>query len=129
MNRAPMRAIRTERFKYIVNLRPDLRYGTHISEANGPDGRDYWDSWVKLAETDPAAAHMVRRYREKPTDELYDLANDPFELVNLANDPDYARTAAELRGRLDAWRVQQGERLDFAPMPEDAKHGKLPYRE
>lgn len=129
MNRAPMRAIRTDRFKYIVNLRPDIRYGTHISEANGPDGRDYWDSWVKLAETDPAAAHMVRRYREKPTDEFYDLSSDPFELVNLANDPDYARTVAELRGRLDAWRVQQGERLDFAPMPEDAKQGKLPYRE
>jgi N-sulfoglucosamine sulfohydrolase len=36
---------------------------------------------------------------------------------------------AELRGRLDAWRVQQGERLDFAPMPEDAKRGELPYRE
>ncbi|HEY0682298.1 MAG TPA: sulfatase [Steroidobacter sp.] len=129
MNRAPMRAIRTERFKYIVNLRPDLRYGTHISEGDGVDGRDYWASWLKLAETDPAAARMVRRYQVKPVDELYDLTNDPFELVNLAGDPAYAGTQAELRGRLDAWRVQQGERLDFAPMPEDARRGKLPYRE
>lgn len=129
MNRAPMRAIRTERFKYIVNLRPDLRYGTHISEGDGVDGRDYWDTWEKLAESDPAAARMVRRYRVKPTDELYDLSNDPFELVNLAGDPAYARTVVELRGRLDTWRVQQGERLDFTPMPEDAKRGELPYRE
>lgn len=129
MNRTPMRAIRTERFKYIANLRPDIRYGNHISDGNGKDGRDYWNSWMKLAETDPTAAHVIRRYREKPTDELYDLANDPFELHNLANDPDYAGKVAELRGRLDAWRVQQGERLDFAPMPEDAKRGKLLYRE
>lgn len=129
MNRAPSRAIRTARFKYIANLRPDLRYGTHISEGNGKDGRDYWDSWVKLAESDPAAARMIRRYREKPADELYDLASDPFELVNVANDPAYARTLVELRGKLNAWREQQGERLDSAPMPEDAQHGKLLYRE
>jgi arylsulfatase A-like enzyme len=129
MNRAPSRAIRTARFKYIANLRPDLRYGTHISEGKGVDGRDYWDTWVKLAETDPAAARMVRRYREKPADELYDLASDPFELVNLAGDPAYSRTLVELRGRLNVWRVQQGERLDFAPMPEDAQRGKLLYRE
>ncbi|MBL8267353.1 sulfatase [Steroidobacter sp.] len=129
MNRAPSRAIRTARFKYIANLRPDITYGTHISEGNGKDGRDYWDTWVKLAETDPAAARLVRRYRDKPADELYDLANDPFELVNLAGDPAYARTLVDLRGRLDAWRVQQGERLDFVPMPEDAQRGKLLYRE
>lgn len=129
MNRAPSRAIRTDRFKYIANLRPDLTYGTHISEGNGKDGRDYWNSWMKLAESDPAAARMIHRYREKPADELYDLASDPFELVNLANDPAYARTLVELRGKLNAWREQQGERLDSAPMPEDARHGKLLYRE
>jgi N-sulfoglucosamine sulfohydrolase len=129
MNRTPMRAIRTARFKYIVNLRPEARYGTHISDASGVDGRDYWDTWVKLAASDPAAAGMVRRYREQTPDELYDLAHDPFELVNLARDPDYSRTLMELRGRLNAWRVQQGERLDFTPMPEDARRGELPYRE
>lgn len=129
MNRAPMRTIRTERFKYIANLRPELSYGTHIDRADGVDGRDYWNSWVKLAETDPAAARLVRRYHDKPVAELYDLSQDPFELVNLAGDPAYAGIEAQLRGKLDAWRVQQGERLDFAAMPEDAKRGKLPYRE
>jgi len=32
--------------------------------------------------------------------ELYDLANDPYQLDNLANDPDYADIVEELRTRL-----------------------------
>ncbi|WP_129778154.1 sulfatase family protein [Peristeroidobacter soli] len=129
MNRAPMRAIRTERYKYIVNLAPEIPYGNHISDANGKDGRDYWDNWVEVAKTDPAAARIVQRFRQHPAEELYDLAHDPFELTNLAGDVNYAHTQVELRGKLDTWRVQQGERLDFVPMPEDARHGELKYRE
>jgi arylsulfatase A-like enzyme len=72
---------------------------------------------------------MVQRFRQHPPEELYDLAHDPFELTNLAQDPNYAHTLVELRGKLDTWRVQQGERLDFVPMPEDARHGELKYRE
>jgi arylsulfatase A-like enzyme len=129
MNRAPMRAIRTDRYKYIVNLAPQIPYGNHISNANGKDGRDYWDNWVEVAKTDPAAARIVQRFRQHPPEELYDLAHDPFELTNLAGDANYAQTQVALRGKLDSWRVQQGERLDFVPMPEDARHGELKYRE
>jgi hypothetical protein len=36
-------------------------------------------------------------------DELYDLKNDPFELVNLADDRGYSRRKRELVGALDEW--------------------------
>jgi arylsulfatase A-like enzyme len=42
MNQAPMRCVRTERFKYIQNLAPEIEYTTHVS--NGQDSGIYWDS-------------------------------------------------------------------------------------
>jgi arylsulfatase A-like enzyme len=36
-------------------------------------------------------------------EELYDLVNDPEEIVNLAQDPMYAEAKADLRDKLDTW--------------------------
>ena len=36
-------------------------------------------------------------------EELYDLKNDPHEIVNLAADPGYAKTKKELAGELAGW--------------------------
>jgi arylsulfatase A-like enzyme len=127
MNHAPMRAIRTPQYKYIKNLRPDVRYTTHISEGVAADGRDYWDSWLKRAATDPAAAKVIARYHDKSPEELYDLKADPYELNNLAADPAHAATLARLREQVRQWRLQQGEPPNSAPMPEDARTGQMRY--
>jgi N-sulfoglucosamine sulfohydrolase len=127
MNRSPMRCVRTDRYKYILNLAPQNVYRTHIDGAEGPDGRDYWDSWVRRATVDSLAAKAVDRYQHRPGEELYDLAEDPWELKNLAVDPAHAQTLAEMRRQLKQWRVQQGESLNRVPMPEDARAGDVPY--
>ncbi|HMJ88791.1 MAG TPA: sulfatase [Candidatus Acidoferrum sp.] len=127
MNRTPMRSIRTDRFKYILNLIPETRFTSHISEGVALDGRDYWDSWVKLAETDRKAAAVISRYRNRPREELYDVLSDPFELKNLASDSTHARTLAELREKVRLWRLQQGEDLNRIFMPEDGRIGPLRY--
>lgn len=44
-------------------------------------------------------------------DELYDLAADPHEMVNLVDDPARADLRLELRRRLDAWLVAHGDGL------------------
>ncbi|MEA2735625.1 MAG: hypothetical protein QOE14_2076 [Humisphaera sp.] len=127
MNRTPMRSIRTERYKLILNLKPETRYTSHISDAQGPDGKDYWASWERLAKADKHAAEVIQRYRQRPGEEFYDVAADPYELKNLAGDPQHAKTLAELREKLKQWRLQQGENLNKVPMPEDARHGEIPY--
>ena len=86
-NESPMRAVRTGRYKYILNLRPDREYITHITDADPLDGRDYWESWLRKAEHDERAAKIVRDYQHRPAEELYDLRTDPYEMVNLAGDP------------------------------------------
>lgn len=41
-------------------------------------------------------------------DELYDLQEDPFELINKINNPDYAVTLTEMKGMLNDCLVQTG---------------------
>jgi arylsulfatase A-like enzyme len=127
MNRTPMRCVRTGRYKYILNLRPETPYQTHISEGGVLDGKDYWTSWEQRAPTDPAAERLVQRYRHRPAEELYDLEKDPWEQQNLAGDPRRSGLLSRLRGKLKRWRLQQGEDLTKVPMPEDARQGEIPY--
>jgi arylsulfatase A-like enzyme len=127
MNRSPMRCVRTSRYKFIHNLLPQDSYRTHIDAGEDLDGLFYWKSWVERAKTDEKAKTLVDRYHHRPAEEFFDLANDPFEMKNLANDPKQAETIAKLRDQLNRWRLQQGEDLSKIPMPEDARTGKLEY--
>ena len=127
MNRSPMRCIRTTRYKYILNLAPQTPFETHISKAAGPDGLDYWESWLKLAESDPRAAKLIDRFHHRPAEELYDITADPTEEHNLATDPAHEHGLSDLRDRVKKWRIQQGENLDKIPLPEDARQGQIPY--
>jgi N-sulfoglucosamine sulfohydrolase len=103
MNDYPMRSIRTAEWKYIRNLEPGRSFTTHIDRGKAVDGAGYFASWREKAATDPAAAAIVKRYHERPAEELYDLRIDPEELRNLAADPRHADRLATLRAELDAW--------------------------
>ena len=109
MNRSPMRAVRTERYKYIRNLQPEQKYETHISRGVARDGRDYWESWLAAAKNDPAAQRTVDAYEKRPGEEFYDLALDPHEQRNLAAELSES-LKAELRQQLAGWRKDQGEK-------------------
>ena len=109
MNVYPTRSVRTPEWKYIRNLHPEYYYTTHIDLAQANDGRGYFDSWVAKAKSDPAAAAVVRRYHERPPEELYDLGADPHELKNLAADPRQAPRLAAMRAEIDAWMKEQGD--------------------
>lgn len=49
-----------------------------------------WAEWVELAKTDPDAKTKVDRVIKHPEYELYNTKEDPYELANLAGDPNYA---------------------------------------
>jgi len=108
MNRSPMRAVRTERYKYILNLHPERKYETHISRGVARDGRDYWESWLAAAENNPAARRTVDAYEQRPGEEFYDLTLDPYEQQNVTAELSEV-LKADLRQQLAAWREDQGE--------------------
>lgn len=105
----PVRSVRTARHKYIRNLHPEFEYTTHMDRAGPQDGKVCFDSWVRKAQVDRGAAEIVRRYHERPPEELYDTVADPHEMRNLASDPRHARTLRALRQRVSAWMRDQGD--------------------
>jgi arylsulfatase A-like enzyme len=118
MNVYPIRALRTDRFKYIRNLFPQNQYTTYIDRSeNQTSGLYYWRSWVAVAKADAQAADIVKRYHERPAEELYDLAADPDEKHNLADRPEHSATLKSLREKMDVWMKEQGDQGQLFEKP------------
>lgn len=126
-NIAPMRAIRTDRYKLIVNFYPDIPFKDAINVNTHFVENHYWLTWQQRAKTDPKAAALVDKFEHRPPVELYDVRKDPYEMHNLATDPAYRKTVATLRARLYQWMRSQGEDPNHIAMPSDAPRGEIPY--
>lgn len=113
----PLRTVRDERWKYIRNLHPEFAFTTHIDLPVKLGQRDFFATWEEKSETDPQAAAILKRYHERPAEELYDLETDPQEQRNLAADPARATELARLRGELDTWLKNQGDKLSVFEKP------------
>lgn len=106
----PSRSLRTSDWKYILNLHPEYQHHTFISlYEDDSSGQRYWKSWLEAAETDPAAAAIVKRHTIRPAEELYDLNADPHELNNLAAAPEHADRLASMRKQLKQWMAIQSD--------------------
>jgi arylsulfatase A-like enzyme len=108
MNMFPQRAVRDERFKYILNLHPERTWTTHFTKVDGIPGShlDVYSTWLDKAKSDPAAARTVDLIERHPAEELYDTAADPHELTNLAADPAHRATLERLRALLRKRRAE-----------------------
>jgi arylsulfatase A-like enzyme len=106
----PQRAVREGKWKYIRNLHPEFAFTSHVDLPDREGRRTYFESWQRASQTDAAAAAVIRRYHERPPEELYDLDADPLERNNLVG-ADGARDAlGHLRKKLDLWMAEQGDR-------------------
>jgi arylsulfatase A-like enzyme len=104
----PMRAIRTDTHLYIRNFEPDRwPSGCPTGSTKGWGYADCDDSPTKRylveRQDDPSVKPFFDlAFAKRPAEELYDLAKDPGQLVNVAADPAQAETKAALAKRLDA---------------------------
>ena len=111
MNMFPQRAVRDERFKYILNLHPERTWTTHFTKVGDIPGShlDVYSTWLEKAKSDPAAARTVDLIERHPAEELYDTAADPHELQNLAANPAHRATLERLRALLRKRRAELGD--------------------
>jgi len=110
-NMFPQRGVRNARYKYILNLEPEVTWRTHFTTVPGiPDShKEVWDSWVAKAQSDSQTASLIKTIEHHPAEELYDTLNDPYELTNRINDPALKPELNRLRQELKTWRAEQGE--------------------
>jgi uncharacterized sulfatase len=100
-----IRSVRSAKYKYIVNLTPDIEFRNACTKSS------IFRSWEERAESgDKEAQEKVRRYRRRDAEELYDIAQDPYEWNNRARDPAHAEIKAELKAQLEGWMKSQGDR-------------------
>lgn len=106
----PSRSLRTSEWKYILNLHPEFQHHTHDTRHRTGNGILYWRTWLEEAKTNPAAAAVVKRFVERPAEELYHLKTDPYEMHNLAADPKQATRLASMRAEVKGWMDQQADK-------------------
>ena len=91
----PMRVVRTRRHKLIWNIAHKLDYPF----ASDLYASATWQDILKRHEK-VYGKRTVDAYIHRPKFELYDLQNDPHEINNLADDPDYIEILEKLKRKL-----------------------------
>jgi N-sulfoglucosamine sulfohydrolase len=96
----PMRAIRTQRYSYFLNLEPSLAVPVASDVQLSP-------SWKAIISTPGArlGRRTLESFTHRPSEELYDLNLDADEVVNLAAHPSHASVIADMRKQLKDWRA------------------------
>jgi N-sulfoglucosamine sulfohydrolase len=108
----PVRTVTDGTWRYIRNLSPDEIYiEKHVMGSNGSGALNnpYWATWVWSSESQPATYNLVKRYTNRPGEELYRTSEDGYEMTNLASNPEFATIKQRLSDELDRWMEGQGD--------------------
>ncbi|MCD6050400.1 MAG: Arylsulfatase [Verrucomicrobia bacterium] len=105
------RAARSDRYKLIYNVTPNIRY-TPVDSQGDPG----WKQMVQANEQNQLASEFVKLYftSPRPVYELYDLEKDPSELNNLAGNKELATMEMELKEAMQRKMILD---FDYLPLP------------
>jgi len=97
------RAVRDEKYRYIRNYMPYRIYGQRLEYLfRAPSIR----SWKAAYEKGECNEEQSIFWQTKPAEELYDTENDPWEINNLASDPEYKTVLERMRTANKKWVTQ-----------------------
>ena len=99
-----IRSITTKEYKYIRNYKADQPWDMHqmYLDFHRP-AIHVMRSLHESGELNAAGELFLRK--TKPVEELYDLKNDPHELNNLAENPEFKKVLEDMRSRMDKWQA------------------------
>ncbi len=99
-----IRSVRGEKYRYIRNLTPEVTFKNAVTPGK------VFQSWIRAGQNgNTRAAKLVKEFRHRPPEELYDCEADPWNRNNLIGDESLKPVAEDLRQRLDAWMKSQGD--------------------
>jgi len=124
----PIRSIRDKRYSLIFNPNSKEEITSNItlsraleilkSDHKKKANLDPAASWVTTANLTKMEKELVHKLHHRPKYELYDLLNDPFELVNLISDPKFKKVGHRLK---QALHKKLGELRDADPVKTERK--------
>jgi arylsulfatase A-like enzyme len=117
------RMIRTKDFLYVLNSRPWL---TNCGPADSKSSPTQHALNKLTDEGSLTSAQTDVFVVPRPAEELYDVKNDPHQLINVASLPLYQTELNELRNLLNNWRSNTGDTTpkDLTPDWYDRETGK-----
>jgi hypothetical protein len=83
----------------------------NANPAKGIDGCTAWEESRRIPDVSDPVRRAYDVYDLPPPLELYDLAKDPGELVNLADAPEMQETRRALLKALQSWREETADPL------------------
>jgi len=120
-----VRSIRDQRYIYIRNYMPHKIYGQFIAYMFQTPTTRIWQQMYNAGKLNQAQSAF---WREKPSEELYDLQADPDEVHNLASSPKHQDVLRRMR---KAQQQLARDIKDLGFLPEGEIHsrsaGSTPY--
>jgi len=111
-----IRSVRIGDFKYIRNFHPQRPY---LQPSQYKDRKPFMPVVRQLyADGKLNDAQSLMFAKTRPEEELYHLSGDPWEVQNLAGDPNYQEVVAQCRGILANWILDSNDQGRF---PEPAR--------
>ncbi len=131
------RAVRDKEFRYIRNYMPYRIYGQHINYLWRAPSIGSWEQAYLNGKCNKAQSVF---WETKPVEELYDTENDPWEINNLAENPDYKEVLERMRAANKSWvtkikdtgfipEADRVERAGDIPMYDYMRSGKIDLNE
>lgn len=102
---SPVRSLRGEKYKLLWNFGPHHFDYWRLDEIDPNFTKEQW-LYKRYKNYGPPFQHPERMLEEF---ELYDLENDPNELMNLADKPAYKTVLQDMKKRLEAWMKEKND--------------------
>ncbi|MGB2823856.1 MAG: sulfatase/phosphatase domain-containing protein, partial [Phycisphaerae bacterium] len=123
-----IRCVRDKQYKYIRNFMPERPY----TQKNAYKERAY--PMLKVmkdlhAEGKLTPVQQLFMAERRPEEELYDIQADPWEVKDLAASPGHQDVLKKMRGILEAWIKETGDKGQFPEKPEPRQPAQGKRRE
>jgi N-sulfoglucosamine sulfohydrolase len=109
------RAVRNHNYLYIRNAFPELNASPPADAVRSIT----YQEMIKMYKAGELNENQLDCFiAPRSAEELYDVANDPYQLRNLAENPEYENALEEMRKLLDNWIVEFNDKIPENPSPD-----------
>lgn len=109
------RSVRSKKYLYIKNAFPQFNASPPADAVRSIT----YQKMIQLHNTGQLPAEQLDCFIvPRPAEELYDCEKDPFQLKNVANDPEYENVLVTMQNALQRWTMETNDKVPEKPTPD-----------